>query len=111
MRHKSQFNIIDALSGLKVDIIIPAPDAFNESRFARSRRVHAEKNLEVCFTSPEDAIMYFREGGSEKHLRDITGVLKVGAGTIDAGYIDLWASVFGLDDIWAAVRKRAGGST
>ena len=72
-RH-SMFNIIHPRSGLKVDVIIPAPSDFNRSRFARARRVRAGEDWDASFSSPEDAILkkmeFHREGGSDKHLRE-----------------------------------------
>src|SRR5277367_5739722 len=40
VRRRGQFNIIHPDSGLKIDVIIPAENLFNESRFARTKRVH-----------------------------------------------------------------------
>jgi len=51
-------------------------------------------------------LRYYREGGSEKHLRDITGML-VAQPKIDTTYIAEWAARFSIDDIWAAVAARA----
>ncbi len=108
--HKTQFNIIHPASGLKVDVIVPEPSPFNTSRFDRARRLHAAADLDVRFASPEDAIIkkmdYYREGGSEKHLRDIAGVLKTSRDQIDLAYIHHWAHELGLDEIWSAIRKR-----
>jgi hypothetical protein len=108
--HRSQFNIIHPASGLKVDVIVPEPSAFNESRFVRLRRVHAADDLDVCFASPEDAIIkkmdYYRQGGSEKHLRDIAGVLKISQDQIDMGYIAHWVREMDLDDLWSAIQER-----
>ena len=47
---------------------------------------------------------YYREGRSEKHLRDIVGILKVSADLIDFDYIARWARDLSLDEIWAAVK-------
>ena len=49
---------------------------------------------------------FYREGGSEKHLRDIASVLKIQGARIDRGYIDQWATTLGLQDIWQAVQQR-----
>jgi len=49
---------------------------------------------------------YFREGGSEKHVRDIIGVLKVQAERIDREYIAAWASRLGLAETWQDVLQR-----
>ncbi len=60
---KSQFNIIHPESGLKIDVIVPEPSAFNQSRFARARVLKPQDDVEAYFASPEDAII------KEKDLR------------------------------------------
>jgi hypothetical protein len=108
---KTQFNIIHPASGLKVDVIVPEPSEFNESRFARARRLKASADFDASFTSPEDAIIkkmdYYREGGSEKHLRDIAGVLKISRDQIDWAYITRWAEQMGLGDLWSRIKTQA----
>ena len=49
---------------------------------------------------------FYREGGSEKHLRDITGILKISNDIIDIEYITKWADSLGLRDIWDAILRR-----
>ena len=114
IRHRSQFNIIHPPSGFKIDVIIPEASEFNRSRFNRARRVRAGDDWEASFASPEDAIIkkmeYFRNGGSEKHLRDITGVLRTSGIDIDRDYIELWATDLGLLDIWKAILQRLNQS-
>ena len=99
VRNRSQFNIIHSSSGLKVDVIVAAVSPFNASRFARVRRVQAGDDFEASFASPEDAIVkkmdFYRLGGSEKHLRDITGILKTSREHLDVGYIVRWANNWG----------------
>jgi len=108
---KGQFNIIHPSSGLKVDVMVPSEDAFNRSRFARVRRLRPASDYEAVFASPEDVILkkleYHREGGSEKHLRDIAGILKVSGEQIDLPYLAEWSSRLGLADLWAKVRAAA----
>jgi hypothetical protein len=110
IRQHSQFNIIHPASGLKVDVVIPPPSEFNRSRFSRARLVRTGEGPGVMFSAPEDAILmkmvFFKKGGSEKHLRDITGVLKLSSAEIDVGYISEWASRLGLSDVWEAVLAR-----
>lgn len=106
---KGQFNVIHPASGLKIDIMVPSEDAFNRSRFSRVRRVRPASDYEVVFASPEDVILkklqYYLEGGSEKHLRDITGVLKISGPQIDYPYIEEWAARLGLSEVWTKVRS------
>ncbi|MEQ1759785.1 MAG: hypothetical protein ABL986_15830 [Vicinamibacterales bacterium] len=108
-RH-SMFNIIQPRSGLKVDVIVPAPSAFNRERFARARRVRAGEDWDASFSSPEDAILkkmeFHREGGSDKHLRDIASVLRTSGDEIDTAYIERWAGTLGLTDVWRAILER-----
>ena len=62
------------------------------------------------YVSIEDVIIkkmeYYRDGGSEKHLRDITGVLKISGERVDRAYIADWASRLGLQSIWEAIISR-----
>lgn len=110
VRRCAQFNIIQPRSGLKVDVIIPQPSEFNRSRFARARRVQAGEGWDASFSSPEDAILkkleFYRDGGSDKHLRDIAGVLKTSGREIDLVYIDHWAATLGLTEIWRTILDR-----
>jgi hypothetical protein len=108
---KTQFNIVHPASGLKVDVIIPQENPYNQSRFSRARRVKAGDDLEPYFASPEDAIIkkleFYREGRSEKHVRDIVGVLKTNTARIDADYISRWVEQMGLADIWSEILKKS----
>jgi hypothetical protein len=65
---------------------------------------------EAVFASPEDVILkkmeYFKAGGSDKHLRDIVGILKVSTEQMDRSYITLWAERLGLADIWIGIVER-----
>jgi hypothetical protein len=105
---KSQFNVIHPASGLKVDVMVPSEDAFNRSRFARARRLMPAPDYDAVFASPEDVILkkleYHREGGSDKHLRDIAGVLKISGDQLDLSYLAEWSSRLVLADLWEKVR-------
>lgn len=112
LEQRSQFNIIHTASGLKVDVVIPRGDAFDRSRFGRVRRVHPAPDYEATFASPEDVILeklvYYRDGGSDKHLRDIAGVIKISGEQLDWSYLDNWASRLDVGDVWSAVYGRVG---
>ncbi|MBM3294878.1 MAG: nucleotidyltransferase family protein [Candidatus Aminicenantes bacterium] len=116
VHRKTQFNIIHPASGLKIDLIVAKADDFDVSRFRRARRLKPFEDTEADFASPEDVIIkkmeYYREGQSDKHLRDIAGVLKVSGDEIDKEYIDFWAAKLGLRKIWLLIQDRiaAGGT-
>ena len=62
------------------------------------------------FASPEDIILkkleYFKQGRSEKHLRDIASMLKISSELIDRAYISSWAKRLSVIEIWEELQKR-----
>ena len=109
---RGQFNIIHPSSGLKVDVMVPADVPFNRSRFLRAKRVKPLPDFEATFSSAEDVILKkmeaYLEGGSEKHLRDIAGVLKISGEHLDRSYIEEWADRMGTTEVWEEILKRGG---
>lgn len=107
---RSQFNIIHPASGLKVDVMIPEGGAFDRSRFARARRVRPVEDYEASFASPEDVILKklssYREGGSEKHLRDIASVVKISGEQLDWEYLEQWVEALELGRVWHTLLER-----
>jgi hypothetical protein len=107
---KHQFNVLHPGSGLKIDFILMTDSEFDRSRRQRGRRLSVLADRTVAFASPEDVIVkkmvYYQEGGSEKHLRDIAGVIRIQASALDTAYIEAWATKLGLTDIWQMVQQR-----
>jgi len=52
---------------------------------------------------------YFREGGSERHLRDIAGMLRISSAEIDIQYVTEWSERLSLSDIWNSVLHQIRG--
>ncbi len=48
-------------------------------------------------------LRFFREGGGERHLRDIRGMLAVGGGAIDRAMIERATAGLGLTAQWREV--------
>ena len=80
-----------------------------------ARSAGADKAHFAFFASPEDVILkkmqYYLEGGSEKHIRDISGILKLSGDRINAQYVAEWAKQLGLTDIWETVLRKLAPST
>ena len=114
IQRNSSFNIIHRESMFKVDVFIPRPRPFLQSQLARVRKQTFSFETEVSarFASPEDVILnkilFYREGGSEKHLRDISGILKIQRDRIDRAYIAKWATELNVSDVWEAILRRVG---
>lgn len=72
---------------------------FLEVTQKRRGKVPFWQNSEVYMASPEDVIIkkleYYREGASEKHIRDIQGILS--QTTIDEAYLRGWIEQLGLE--------------
>lgn len=105
-----QFNVIHPASGNKIDVMIARQDAWGHSQLARRRRELIFPQLQGYVAAPEDVIVgklwYYREGGSEKHLRDIASMLQASGETIDRDYIERWSRALDLTDAWQAVIGR-----
>jgi hypothetical protein len=108
--HHTQFNIIHPTSGLKIDVMVRKDTPFDRSRFARARTLRPNESYSAAFASAEDVIIkkmeYYKDGGSEKHLRDITGMLKITGKEIDQNYITEWVDRLGLRPIWDMIQQR-----
>jgi hypothetical protein len=61
----------------------------------------------VWLAPPEYVIIrklqFYREGGSEKHLRDISGIMRVSSGLVDETVLSNLINEYGLRAIWAKV--------
>ncbi len=110
-----QFNIIHPASGLKVDVIVPPDSEFARSERLRVKRITSAGEYSCWFASPEDVLLnkliYFQLGGSEKHLRDIAGMVKLLADNLDRGYIAEWAGKLGVTDPWQSICNRLNEKT
>lgn len=111
VKKRSQFNIIHPASGFKVDCFVAGSDPFDRGQLYRAVRVPREGGAyAVQFASPEDVVIkkmeYFQIGLSEKHTRDICGILKQEGARIDRDYIRRWAKQKGLTEIWEAILAR-----
>ena len=50
-------------------------------------------------------VWYYSEGGSDKHLRDIAGILRVSGEHVDRADVTAWATQLGYLDLWERVQK------
>ncbi len=100
--HRGQFKLIDHESGLKIDLVVRKNTEHALCEFARRRKVPFWQGTEVYLASPEDVIIkkleYYREGGSQKHLKDIRGILA--ETEIDEAYLAQWVSKLGIEQEW-----------
>ncbi|HEX5471391.1 MAG TPA: hypothetical protein VFW73_05870 [Lacipirellulaceae bacterium] len=114
VRHLSQFNVIHPASGNKIDFMIAGHGDWPSSQLARHRKINFGANVSGHVASPEDVILgkliYYREGGSEKHLRDISGIVKIMGNALDREYIARMAESLGVAEIWNSLCADIGGN-
>ena len=87
-----------------LDRIVLKPDEYSRTEIERGRRLVSPGEFDVWFAAPEDVILnklrYYREGGSEKHLRDIASMLMIQGTAIDRSYIASWAARLDVLSEW-----------
>lgn len=110
VRTRRQFNVIHPSSGNKVDFMIARFDPWARMELSRRARRSIVPDCIAYTASAEDVILakmvFFKEGASDKHLRDITGMLQVSDSEIDRQYIRDWAERLDLNEIWQMILTR-----
>lgn len=105
-----QFNVIHPASGNKIDFMMARHDSWGDEQMSRRQRVRILPDREGYTARPEDIIIgkmeYYKEGGSEKHLRDIAGIMRISGEEVDRDYVVQWAEKLGLMEVWTAVLRR-----
>jgi hypothetical protein len=110
VRQGGQFNVIHPDSGNKVDFMIGKTTPWERQQLTRRKLVEFDEGFHCYVGAPEDIILskllYYQEGQSQKHLRDIAGMLKVSQEQIDRSYIADWAAKLGVLEIWQSLLDR-----
>jgi hypothetical protein len=103
---RGHFNLIHVASGMKADIYCANSDPLHHWAIARARRTPVG-GFEIVIAPPEYVIVrkleYFREGGSEKHVRDIRAMLANLGTSIDQASLREWIERLGLEPQWETV--------
>ena len=110
---RGHFNIIHLATGFKADLYLTGRDELNAWAFRLRRQFQFEG--ETVMLAPPEYVMvrkleYYREGGSEKHLRDIRSMLAVSGAQLDRSALNEWLQRCGLQTEWRLVSENPGGS-
>jgi len=108
---RGQFNVIHVATGFKADFYPVGDDPF--LRWGLTHRRQVEIGGETAAIAPPEYVIvkkleYFREGGSEKHLRDIRDMFDVSADAIDRAGVEAFVEERDLQSAWGQVWKRSG---
>jgi hypothetical protein len=102
VRH-GHFNIIHHDTALRADVYVAGGDPLHH--WALGRRRTATIGGDAIWFAPLEYVIvrkleYFRDGGSDRHLRDIAGVLRVSGDQIDLVGLERLITERGLEDLW-----------
>jgi hypothetical protein len=113
VRSRRQFNVIHNYVGFKFDLILCQASGWTRVQLDRVREVRPKPDLPVKVAAPEDVILgklqYFKEGGSEKHIRDILAMFDVSKKKINRDDITAWSAKLGVAAEWQAVQQALDG--
>lgn len=102
---QGEFNIVEPITGLKVDFFVAKNDEFEKECFARI--VARNLDYEIKFTSPENLIVskliWFKESQSTRQLEDISSVIDTQK-DLDQKYINKWVQKLDLEKEWRKVK-------
>lgn len=104
---RGHFNVIHLDTGFKADFYTSGRDELHAWAFRNARRL--EYRGEILSVAPPEYVIirkleYFREGGSDKHLRDIRSMLMVSGPQINKEEIQDWIKRRGLEAQWGKVQ-------
>jgi hypothetical protein len=106
---RGHFNLIHHATAMKADIYLAASDALHHWGLAHRQRIALGTGA-LWVAPPEYVIVrkleFFREGGSEKHLRDVRAMLATGL-ELDLDFLATELRGRGLEPQWLRVADRA----
>ena len=103
---KGQFNVIHSDTGFKADFYTAGRDELHAWAFRNSRKM--EYRGEPMVVAPPEYVIvrkleYFREGGSEKHLRDVRAMLAISGDLVNRAELLDWIQRLNLETEWQRV--------
>jgi hypothetical protein len=105
---RGHFNIHHE-TGFKADVYLSGRDPLHAWGLARARQLEVEGQALVV-APPEYVIVrkleFYREGGSEKHLRDIRSMLNTSPEAIQSAELEQQIAARGLQEAWRQVQER-----
>jgi len=101
------FNLIHLRTGIKVDIFVCGPSAFDLEEFRRQQplRIDAQSDRTVFMKSPEDTLLrkllWYRAGGevSDRQWSDVLGIVRTQGARLDRDYLTRWATTLDILDL------------
>lgn len=110
--HRTQrghFNLIHHETGFKADVYFASKTPFYSWAFDKAQNISLGENRNISVAPPEyvlvNKLSFYREGGSEKHLADIRGMINAGQ-EFDWSVVESEIEKRGLVDELSLVRPK-----
>jgi len=104
---RGHFNLIHFDTGFKADVYVSSDDSLHTWAI-HNRRLIDIQGTQLWLAPPEYVILhkleFFREGGGEKHLRDIRGMVE--NTDIDNAMLEKEVAARALGEAWRAIKKQ-----
>jgi len=114
LQMSSSFNLVHLESFLKIDFFPLRKRNFSQQEFSRRqpRLLLKDSMVPAYVATAEDTVLskleWFRANGevSENQWKDVLGILKVQAGSLDLDYLNQWARELHVEDLLEKALKQ-----
>ena len=101
---RGHFNLVHHDTGYKADVYLKGDHPLHVWAFPRRCRITLPGGGQMSIAPPEYVILrkleFYREGRSDKHLRDIRGIVDVSGAELDHSALEHWIERLKLGDEW-----------
>lgn len=112
-QQESQFNVIDLVTGWKIDFICRKSRHFSRTEFGRRALANLE-GLSLYVATVEDVILakleWAKLGGSQRQLEDVAGLLQIRGPDLDMAYVHRWVVELAVGAEWEVAQRMSQGS-
>ena len=109
--NNSMFNILDMVTGFKIDLIFLKPGAFSQDAFRR-RQLEVIEGNPLFVSTPEDVIIakleWAKMGQSTRQIGDVAGLLRKRWRSLDHSYLGKWIAELVLAAQWEEAKQLSG---
>jgi len=116
LMQRGSFNVIHLESAFKIDVFICKDTAFEKQLILRRKLLRFSDSVDKDFAvvSPEDIVLlklrWYLEGGqiSDRQWQDVLGILSVQKKDLDLEYLNRWAAVLGINELFQKAVNTVG---
>lgn len=107
-QQRGHFNLIHHNTGFKADVYVSGQDKLH--KWAMDQRKCVDFEGDSLWLAPVEYVIlrkleYYQEGGSEKHLGDISGIMEISFDQIDFELLKEKVKELNLEDEWKKIEK------